>query len=179
VRLDFEEVTVLEDIRIPLRGLAGGGVIAVEKVTPDLPGQAGGGDDQPSRVSLEHLTIDAWAMVEPLRVAEGRELHEVPVPFAIACEEDEVVVGAVARSAPASISAISRRHIRFHPDDRFELLAASELLKLPRAEETSMVGESQLGHLEMEGALDQIAESIGSIEEGELGVGVKMYEGHG
>jgi hypothetical protein len=42
-----------------------------------------------------------------------------------------------------------------------------------------MVGDREGGHLELECARDELIDPVGAVEEGVLGVGVKMNEGQG
>jgi len=178
VGLDLEIVAVAEDLGVP-RGRRPGLVPPVRhEVLRHLAREAGRGHDHPFGVPLQHLPVDAGAMVEPLHVPDGGQLDEVPVALEVACEEHEMVVRPLPpRRAP--VPPVARRDVRLHPEDRLDPGLARHLLELPRAEHAAVVGERDGGHLELLRPPHQVAEAVGAVEEGVLAVRVEMDERHG
>ena len=92
VRLHLEVIAVLEDVRVPLRGLLCVVEPVLEKMPRHLARHACGRHDDPLIVLFEQLAIHTRLAVESLGVRERRELDQVLVPDPVAREEDQVVV---------------------------------------------------------------------------------------
>ena len=62
--------------------------------------------------------------------------------------------------------------------DGLDALPLGRLVEGPGAEHAAVVREGQAGHLELLGPADQVADAVGAVEEGVLGVGVEVDEAH-
>ena len=76
-----------------------------------------------------------------------------------------MVVGALSLTGLGAVPSITRRHVGLHADDRFDPVLLGQLVEGPGAEKTTMVGESEPGHLELFGPPDEVGEAVGSVEE--------------
>ena len=160
------------------RGGAGAVPVVLLQVHCDLARHAGRGDDDPLAVLREELAVDARAGIEPLRVRQRGELHQVPVANNVAGQEDEVVVRLHPRPGAGLEAAVARRHVRFHPDDRLDLRLLRLLLELPGGVQVAVIGDGERRLLELLRALDQVLDAVGAVEEREFGVAVEMDERH-
>ncbi len=178
VRLDLEVVAVLEELRVPARRLARRGLVVGHEVLGDLSGQARRGDDDPLVVLGQQFAVDAGARVEALGVGQGGELDEIPVPDGVAGQKDQMVVRLGRGGRPPTGAPIPGRHVRLHPDDRLDSRRSRVLLELPGRVEVTVIGDRHRGLLELLGPANQVIDSVGAVEEGELGVAVQVDEGH-
>ena len=76
------------------------------------------------------------------------------------------------------VAAASGRYISLHPDDGIDARFGGFFLKLPCAMHVAVIGDGECGLLELERTSDQVIDPICAVEEGVLGVAVKMNEGH-
>ena len=77
-----------------------------------------------------------------------------------------MVIRPMARPAATSILPITGRDVGLHPDDRLEASLASLLLELPRPKHAPVIGQRESRHFELQRSADQVAEPIGSVQEG-------------
>src|SRR5690606_19095495 len=168
---------VPEELGVPGGRLARLVPAVLHEVLRDLSGEAGAADDQPLAVAGEHLAVDARLEVEALRVADGGELRQVPVPLVVAREEDQVVV-ALLPLLPAAVEAAAGGDVRLHPDDRLDPGLAGLLLEDPGAEHHAVVGEGEGRLLELLGTRDEVADAVGAVEQRVLRVAVQVDERH-
>jgi hypothetical protein len=178
VRLDLEVVAVLEDVRVPLGGLAGRVPAVVHEVPGHLAREARRGDDDPLAVRRQQLAVDARLHVEALEVGERRELDEVPVARRVAREEHEVVVRLGAGLGAPALEPRAGGDVGLHAEDRLELGLAGLLLELPRRVHVAVIRHGERRHLELLGAADQRIDPVGAVEKRVLGVAVQVDEAH-
>ena len=81
--LHLQVVATVEQVRIPLGGLAGALVVVCRQVPGDLTRHTRGRDDDPFLVLREHFPIDTRLVVEALRIPDRRQLDEVLVPYTV------------------------------------------------------------------------------------------------
>jgi hypothetical protein len=153
-------------------------MVVGHEVARHLTGHARRRDDDPLVMPGQHLAVDARLVVEPLRVSDGGELHQVPVPDEVARQEHQVVVGPVSLAGAGSVAAVSGRDVRFHPDDRLQPFLRRHLVEIPRAEHAAVIGEREPRHLVLFRLAHEVRQAVRAVEEGELGVGVKVDEAH-
>ena len=89
-----------------------------------------------------------------------------------------MVVSSFTLPGLGALAPITRRHVCLHADDRLDPLLLGQFVEGPSTKETTMVGEGEAGHLVLFGPVDEVGESIGSVEERVLGVRVEMDEAH-
>src|SRR5512140_1357302 len=78
VRLNFE-VVVLEGVGVPGCGFFRSIPVVTKQVDRNLPGHAGGRDDNSFAVACEQLSVYTRSGVKALRVAEGGKLDAILV----------------------------------------------------------------------------------------------------
>ncbi len=178
VRLNLEVVAILEELRVPARRLARRGLVVGHEVLRDLSGQARRRDDDPLVVLGEQLAVYTGARVEALGVGQGRELDEIPVPDRIAGQKDQMVVGLGSGGRSPAGAPVAGRHVRLHSNNRLDPRCSRVLLELPGRVEVTVIGDRQGGLLELLGPADQVIDSVGAVEEGELGVAMQVDEAH-
>ena len=183
VPLDLQVIPLPEDVGVPLRRLARGLPVVLGQPPRHFPRHARGGADQPRRMALDHLAVDARLVVEALQIPDGGELDQVPVPLAVAGEQHEVVVRlldlAPAHAHRLLVPPVAGGHVRLHADDGPDALLLRRLAEGPGPEKAPVVRKGQRRHLELLRLVDEIGETVGAVEEGELRVAVEMDERQG
>ena len=131
-----------EDLRQPVEIRAGvGGPVLLERLA-DAAGEAAGERDQPLRVGLQQLPVDARLRVVALEEAERGELDQVRVALVRLGQERQVRVAARARVAVVG-------DVDLAADDRLDPLLPGLLVEVDRAGERAVVCERDRGHLEL------------------------------
>ena len=126
--------------------------------------------DDPLRVALEELPVDARLVVVALEVAERRELDEVRVALVRLGQQGQVGV-------PLRLRVAVVGDVDLAADDRLH----ADLPRLPeelhRARERAVVGERDGGHLEARRLLHEIRDPARPVEDRVLRVDVQVDEG--
>ena len=143
VGLHLQVVAAVEEVGVPLGGLAGAVHVVGHEVAGHLPGQARRGDDDALVVPGQHLPVHAGPVVEALGVPDGGELHQVAVAHQVPGQEHQVVVGALALAGAGAVPAVAGRHVGLHADDGLEAFLARGLVEGPGAEHAAVVREGQ------------------------------------
>ena len=136
----------------------------------DAAGEAAGERDQPGRVLLEQLPVDARLVVVALEVAEARELDQVRVSGVVGGEEREVRVALLLRLAVVG-------DVDLAADDRLDAVLLRLAVELDGAGQAAVVGEADGRHLELCGARGERRDAAGAVQDRVLGVDVQMDEG--
>ena len=135
----------------------------------DAAGEAAGERDQPARVALEQLPVDARLRVVALEVAERAELDQVRVAGVRLGQERQVRVAARARVAVVG-------DVDLAADDRLDPLVARRLVEVDRAGERAVVGERHRRHLELGRAGRERRDPARPVEDRVLAVDVQVDE---
>ena len=135
----------------------------------DAARKAPGEDDEPLRVPLEQLPVDARLVVVALQVAERGELDQVRVALVRLGEDGQV---GVALLLPVPVVG----DVDLAADDRLDPLLARLALELDRAGHRAVVGERDGGHPEARGPLRERGNAARPVEDRVLGVDVQMDE---
>ena len=168
LQLDVD-VVAPEDLREPVELGAGVlGPVLLERLA-DAAGEAAGERDQPARVALEQLPVDARLGVVALEVAERAELDQVRVAGVRLGEQRQVRVAAGARLAVVG-------DVDLAADDRLDPLLPGGLVEVDRAGERAVVGERDGGHLELGGAGRERGDPARPVEDRVLAVDVQVDE---
>ena len=176
VRLHLEVEAIGKGVRVPERDAFRLLNAPLEEMRRDLPGNAGGGDDQPFGVSREQLAIHAGLGVEALGVGERRKFYEVAIADGVTGEQDEMVVRLAAVARARAVASISGGDIRLHPNDRLDSCLFRTLLEVPGPVQISVVRDRERGLLQLLRSADQIANAIGAVEQRVFGMTVEMDE---
>ena len=166
--LDVRRVAA-EDLREPVE--IGGGVLpaAFLERLADATREATRQRDDPLRVPLEELPVDARLVVVALEVAERRELDEVAVALVRLGEQRQV---RVALRLPVPVV----RDVHLAPEERLDAHLAALAVELDGAGERAVVGERDGGHLQLGGPSGQRGDAASAVEDRVLGVDVEVDE---
>jgi hypothetical protein len=124
------------------------------------------------RLRSARSVFDTRVVVEPLHVAHGHEVLEVPVPLGVAGEKDEVVSAALGLVRP-----VARGHVRLAAEDRLHARGDRLLVEIDRAEHVAVIGDRHRGHAELAHPRDEILKAHRAVEERVLAVEVEVDEG--
>src|SRR5690606_33861846 len=177
VRLHLQVVAVAEHLRVPRRRLLRLLATSGHQVSRNLARHAGRRHDHALGILLQDLAVDPRPVVEALEVPDRGEPDDVPVADLVTGDQHQVVV-LVLSGAAALHSAVARRDVRLHPQQRLEPVPVRKLLERPRAEHAAVVRESERRHLEIDGAPDEVLEPVRAVEQRVFAVGVQVYERH-
>ena len=173
VVLNFEEEVVLaEDVAVGVGDAAGVVVLIVEDGFVEVAAEAGGEADEAFGVCGEQVLIDAGLVIEAFEVGGGDEVDEVAVAFLVFAEEDEVVV-AVGVGAGLVVAG----DVDFAADDGVDAGVFGGVVEGDGAEEVAVVGHADGGHFLFGADLHELVDFAGAVEEGVVGVVVKVNEG--
>src|SRR6266511_1568070 len=163
-------VVAAEDLREPVE--VGGRVLraALLERLRHAAGETAGERDQPRRVRLEQLPVDARLVVVALEEAEARELDQVPVAGVVGREQRHV---RIARALHAPVV----RDVDLAADDGLDAGSLRGLEELHCTRHRAVVGERDGRHLELSGPLRQLRNAAGAVEDRVLGVDVQVDEG--
>ena len=168
LQLDVRRVPA-EDLRQPVE-LRERVVLAMLRERPrDAAGEAPGQCDQPRRVPLEQLPVDARLVVVALEVAERAELHEVRIARVVGGQEREMRV-------PLGLDAAVVDDVHLAAEDRLDALRVRRLVEVDRARHRAVVGERDGGHLEARRLLRERRDPAGSVEDRVFRVDVQVDE---
>ena len=166
-----EVAAVALDERHRLRGLS------IEEVLRELAREAGRKAYESARVFLDELFVDARLIVHTLGKRLRGEDHEVAIALFVLRDQDEVIVFCeVLAAAAAALGAVARGDVELAPDERLDPLFAAFLVKAERAEHIAMVGDREGLLAHGLGVRDHFFIGRGPIEEGVVGVDVKVDE---
>ena len=179
VALHLQVVAVGEGVGVPVGHLSGGVGVVPRQMAGQLARHASRGDDQPVRVAAQRLAVDPRMVVEALGVPDRRQLHQVAVSLGVARQEHQVVRRLAVLARSRALPAVPGGDVRLHADDRLDALPARDLLEVPHAVKAPVVGERQRGHLVLLGLANHVPQAVRAVEQGVLGVGVQVDEGHG
>jgi hypothetical protein len=182
VALELEVEAVLEERRELLDEPPGRLHLAAgDGATHHRRKTAGGGDE--TLVALaEQIEVDTGLVVEALQVALGHQVHEVAVPGLVHRQQQQMVDGIEAAGVALALLLVEARrrgHVHLAADDRLDATVPGRLVELDRAEEVSVIGERDRGHVERLGALEQRVDLDGTVEQRVLAVEVQVDERSG
>ena len=139
---------------------------------------------RPSWVLLDYLVGHAGLVVIlALDMADRDDLHKVAVARGILGQEDEMVVCPMV--GVLELMVVVPRDVHLAADDGLDLVAtvfvlvlSGHLEELLHAVHITVVRDGDRGHIQLYGALEKLPHIGESVEDGVLGVDVKMDEGH-
>ena len=132
--------------------------------------EASGERDDPLRVALEELPVDARLVVVALEVAERRELDQVRVTLVRLGEKREVRVALRLRVPVVG-------DVDLTADDRLDARLAGLAVELDRAGKRAVIRERHGRHLEARRLLDETGNATRPVEDRVLRVDVQVDEG--
>ena len=158
-----------EDLREPIE--IGGGVtwtVLLQRLA-HATGETAGERDDPFRVPLEQLPVDARLVVVALEVAERRELDQVAVALVRLGEQRQM-------SVPLRLTVPIVRDVDLATDDRLDTGSLAPAVELHGAGERAVIRERNGRHLELGSAGHEARDATGAIEDRVLRVDVKVDE---
>ena len=180
LRLDRQTRVLQLDVRRPRSedlgetvelGLGIGGPRVGERAA-DTTREAPREGDQPGRVALQQLPVDARPVVVPLQVAERAELDQVGVTLVRLGEQGQVRMTFV-----LGVPVVDDVHLT--ADDRLYALPLRCLVEVDRTGERAVIGERDRGHLEPGGLRRKRRYPARTVEDRVLRVDVEMDERRG
>ena len=169
LHLDVGRV-LAEDLDEPVElGSRVGGPGLLERLA-DPPGEASREGDQSVGMGRQQLPVDARLVVVTLEVAGGGELDQVAVAGVVLGEQREVRV-------PLGLGAAVVADVDLAAENRLDSVLSGLPVELDGPSERAVIGEPDGGHLELSGASREGGNPAGPIEDGVLGVDVKVDEG--
>src|SRR5690606_14300342 len=184
-----EEVVLAEDVLQLAGGAARLVVLAEPQPGLDLARGAAAGRDQPLRVGLHELAVDARPLAE-LALERGERAHPEQVVHAggVLGQQRHVrvraarghVVGALGLVAPPHTALVepagARRHVRLDADDRLDVELLGGAPEVVGAEQVAVVGGGQRGLAEPLRLGEQLLHPCGAVQHRVLGVDVEVDE---
>ena len=117
----------------------------------------------------EEFAVDSGEIVHPLGEAARDQFAQVVVARLVLREEQHVV-GASPAVRGALVEPAAGGDVHLAPDDGLHARSSRRLVELHRAEHVPVVGEGHGGLAEFGGALHQIVDARGAVQETVLGV---------
>ncbi len=174
--LEFDEEAVPAEDVLVLSGDGDGGFhVAFFEHGGDFRAEVAVDDDEAFGVFGEGFLIDAGAVVEALGEGEAGELEQV-FPAGEILDDDGEVVGGLGDAVGVFLEAGAGGDVHFAAEDGLDGGLVAGFVKFDGAEEVAVVGEAQGGHGEVLGGADEVVDGGGAVEEGVVGVAVKMDE---
>ena len=120
----------------------------------------------------QQILIYARFVVKALQKAGGYQLDEVAIPFLVLAQQHQVVisVGIAANFMPLL------RYINLAADHGVDALFLGGVVEFDGAEEIAVIGHGDRGHLLFDHQVHELGDFAGSIEQGVVGVAMKMDE---
>ena len=176
VQHDLEIIVVAEDFLVPFDGPVGSLHVPCQDHSRHFSGHAGGAADKVLVVLLQDFVADPRTIVHTLDMGDRDYLHQVLVAVVVLCEKDEVVIGPVCLVLEL---VVSYRDIYLTADDRLDIgVFLGEFVELLYSIHVAMVGDGQGRHSELLRTVEQILDRGLSVEDGILGMDMKMNKSH-
>ena len=119
----------------------------------------------------EGFLVDARLVVIALEMRVGDELDKVAIAQFVFCEEDEVVVDIAPPAGRGFLfEPAAGGDVDFAADNRLDALLHGGLEKIDGSEQHAVVGDGEGGEFEVVGAVHQLVDAAGRIEQRVFGV---------
>ena len=172
VVLNFEEVVALaEEILIEAGGAFRVVVLPCHQVLVDFAGETAGEADESFAVFGEELFADAWLAVEAVESRLAGEADEVAVTRFVFGEDEEMVVGVAFGSATVVFVFAD---VQLAAEDGLEALLVHGVEEVDRAVDVAVVGHGGGGLTDFAEVSGEFVYVTGAIEEGVIGVKMKV-----
>jgi hypothetical protein len=168
------EVVLPEDLLVHLGRLNGAGDVIAHQVAVDLAAQAAAQRDQALAVLGQDLLVHARLVVEALLVSDGGELHEV-LPTLLIASDDRQVVGSVVLFV-GLLEARLLSDVGLDAEQRFDAFLLARLVEGDRAKEVAVVRQRDGFLAVLGGALGEVFDPAGAVEQAVVAVDVQMDE---
>ncbi len=169
VVLNLDVVVVPEDVQVLLKLLPGRLLALVQNHLRHLALQAAGGGHEALVVLAEEVKVDARLVVEALQEGGRGELHQVLVAGLVFRQENLVIASRVGLVLNAA-----RRQVKLAPNDWLDVGLLGRGVELRNAVEIAVVGNGDGRNVAALGALDEVVDAGGAVEQGVLRVAVEV-----
>ncbi len=170
----LQVIVVPEDFLVPFDDLVDLLHVPRQNRAGNLARHAGRTADQAFVVFLQDLVAHAGAVIHALDMGRGHDFHEVLVAFVVLRQEDEVIVPLLLHPM------VPFRDIDLAPDDGLHRgVLLRELEELLHAVHVPVIRDREAGHAQLLGPVEQVVDGRLAVQDGILGMYVKMDEGHG
>ena len=151
--------------------------IVLENGLRDLAGEAAAQADQALPVGGQEFLVDARLVVVALQMGRGHQLDQVLVTDLVAGQQHQMVIDiAHAAGSLLLLESRSRSNIHLAAQDGLDAGLLGCRVKLDGPEHVAVVSHGHGGEVQFLGPGHQPVETAGGVEQGELGVQVKMGE---
>ena len=158
-----EEVVLSENIDIFGNQLVRPVRLILNQSARYLARDAGGQADNALMVEAQKLLIHARLIVSSLNIRKGNELHEIPIPRIVLCQQNQMIITDAADLE--HILARRRSKIYFAADDRLDARLFRRLVKLHDAVHLPVVSDGDSVHAEFFHFVDQFADAACTIQQ--------------
>ena len=172
--LDLEiEIPFAEDVTEGNGGIARGFVFPFRQAFCNLALEASGQADQSLGMLSEEPFAHARLVVEAVQRRFGDNLDQVAIAFVILGQHDEMVVG-VAFGRRAMVFLLA--DVKLAAQDRLHPGFLGRIMECHRTEDVAVIGDRDGGHVEFLDPADEALDLAGSVEQGIVGMKMKMDE---
>jgi hypothetical protein len=169
-----EEVVGAEDVAIRRRRGARLLQAILVDALGDLAFETARQADQALAVLREQVLVDARLVVEAFRVA-GRDQLDQVVEALVGLRQQHQMVGRLAGRAALG-AAIAGRDVDLAAEDRLDALLPRVVVEGDRREHVAVLGDGERRHAQLLRLIEQLLDTAGAVEQGELRVEVEMDE---
>ena len=170
----LQVIVLSEDLLVPFDDFVHLAHVPGQDGPRHLARHAGGTADQVLMVLLEHLMAHAGTVVEALDMARGDDLHEVLVAVVVLRQQDQVIIPLLLHPM------VALGHVDLAADDGLHVRMLLRILEeFLHPVHVAVVRNGEAGHPEFLGPVEQVLDGRLSVEDGILGMDVKVYESHG
>jgi hypothetical protein len=120
-------------------------------------------------VFFENFFIHAGLVIKAFQVADGGELHPIPVTLLILGEYSQVE-GGVLDAMGGLVETRGRSNIRLHSQYRLDALLQSFFIKFNRPKHIAVIRQSNGRKFKLIGLADELRDFAGAVQEAVLGM---------
>ncbi len=164
LQLEIEPVTV-KDTGHFLGAALGIGHLALINQGRNLAAETGGHGDESFVVLGQKLPVDTGLVVETFTVSRRHQVAEITVASQVLAQQHKVMRGFGRSTGAGLVKPGTGRHIDLATEDRLDARSVGFTVKFHGAKHVAVVSHRQGWHLAGHGALDQVADLNGAIEE--------------
>ena len=168
-------VVVSQNLAVAVDGVRRLLQVAVEDVSVDFALEAAGEADQALGMLGQKFFVDAGTVIKALQERLAQEAGEVLITGVIAGQQGQVVRRR-ADALAAAVEARGRRHVGLAAQNRLDAARLRRLVEFHGAEHVAVVGNGHGRHVKLLGAVQELVDAVGAVQQAELGVQVKMNE---
>ena len=140
----------------------------------NLAAQTGAAANDALGILRQQFVINARLVIKAVEIGARRQLHQVFVALEILRPQRQMMRVFLLVQRRIFIGVFAWRDIRLNADNRLDALGFARRIKVDGAVHHAVIGERERRHIHRGGALRQILDAIGAVEQRVLGMHVKM-----